>query len=184
MVEKEEFRDIEGYEGIYQVSNLGRVKSLPRVIERSNGRSISVKGRILKPLVYSNKYHGVVLTLSGKKTMLSIHSLVAKAFLNHKPHAKWRVINHKNGVRDDNRLSNLEIVTARENLSTCYRKNEKKYSSKYVGVSINSKTGKWASAIIINGKKKYLGLFKCEKKASNAYQKALKEHLQNNQTKK
>ena len=175
MVEKEEFRDIKGYEGHYQVSNFGRVKSL----KKYGGKN----SRILKS-ADSKGFRQVVLWLNRKSPSRKVHQLVAVAFLGHQVDGHNRVINHIDGDKANNHVSNLEIVTHRENVSTCFRKNEGTFSSKYIGVSWNKFAKKWESYITIKKQRFYLGLFINEKEASNAYQKALKEHLQNNQTKK
>ena len=84
------------------------------------------------------------------------------------------IIDHINGIRTDNRLPNLQIVTHRENTSTCFRKNRKTFTSNYVGVHWNPKLNKWVSQIMVNGERKHLGVFISEIEASDAYQKVLK----------
>ena len=80
----EEWREIEGYEGLYQVSNLGRVRSLDRVVIRSNGKPNTVSEKILK-YGMNRGYCAVVLCKDGKKKMYKVHRLVAMAFLSN-PH--------------------------------------------------------------------------------------------------
>ena len=97
---KEVWKDIVGYEGIYQVSNFGRVKN-------------TETGRIMK--TYKDKYGYITTSISykGKTKHFLIHRLIAKAFIpnpENKPH-----INHINTIRDDNRIENLEWVTRKEN---------------------------------------------------------------------
>jgi hypothetical protein len=81
------------------------------------------------------------------------------------------VIDHKNNVKTDNRLANLQIITNRENLS----KDKIGFSSRYVGVSFHKKNKKWRAEIYVNGKTKYLGCFASELDASNKYQEELKK---------
>ena len=163
---QEIWKDIPNYEGYYQVSNLGNVKSLARF----NNLGKRVKERVLKNLVNTTKGYLVVnLSKIGLVKTKQIHQLVAESFLNHKPNGHKLVVNHKNFNRQDNRVENLEIVTQRENANRAHIKS----SSKYVGVSWHKGSKKWMSRIVINGKRKHLGYFFEEIEASNAYQNAL-----------
>ena len=96
------WKDIEGFEGAYQISNFGKVKSLNRTL--SNGRRIT--GRILKAKYDKDGYCSVHLTLNGINKHVRVHQLVCKAFLDNP--CNYKIINHKNGIRDDNRVENLE----------------------------------------------------------------------------
>ena len=170
----EEWRDIKNYDGIYQVSNLGRVKSLSRVILHKGKYPIKSKEKILKAGVTKNGYLTVSLCTYDKKKTMAIHKLVAMAFLNHTPDGTpFLVINHIDFDKLDNRVENLEIVTNRENSN----KKHLPSTSQYVGVSWNKNTNKWRADIYINSKLNYLGLFTNEIEASNAYQNALKQIL-------
>jgi len=104
----EEWRDVVGYEGLYQVSNLGRVKSLPEIGYYKT--RFSRKGGLLKLTPRSLKrerhsYLCVALHKQGQK-VVSVHRLVAFAFLP-KPQNK-NLVNHKNGIKHDNCVNNLE----------------------------------------------------------------------------
>ena len=110
--------DIEGYEGLYQVSHLGRVKSLGRVVKRTDGTIQTFKERILKPRLDGSGYSMVMLYVEGKGKNIKIHRLVAKAFIsnvNNKPQ-----VNHINAIKTDNRISNLEWCTNSENQKHAY----------------------------------------------------------------
>jgi len=102
--------------------------------------------------------------------MHTIHKLVAMVFLSYKPNGFKIVVDHINSDKSDNKASNLQIITQRENCS----KDKKGYSSKYIGVSRHKKANKWVSKIRISGKSKYLGLFNSEKVAAAVYQYELK----------
>ena len=105
---KEIWKDIEEYEGLYQISNLGRVKSLPKLYKRKYN-SYYTKEKILKNNLGKNGYYRV--NLSGKS--FYIHRLVAEAFIPNLYDKK--TINHIDGVKTNNSISNLEWATYGEN---------------------------------------------------------------------
>lgn len=112
----EVFKDIEGYEGLYQVSNKGRVRSLDRLDVRSNGTNGSnrmLKGALMKVGVSKGGYGMVTLYKNRKKTTFIVHRLVAIAFIDN-PDNK-RTVNHINGIKTDNNSKNLEWATHKEN---------------------------------------------------------------------
>jgi hypothetical protein len=167
---KEIFKDIPEYEGFYQVSNLGNVKSLERIAIRLKKGNYIVKEKILKHIKCANGYYDVVLCKNKQRKMIKVHQLVAMAFLNHKPNRHKIVVDHIDNNPLNNRLENLQLISARENTS----KDRKNGSSQYIGVSWIKRYNKWKAEIRINGKQKYLGRFANELKASEAYQNALK----------
>lgn len=166
----EEWRDIPGYEGMYQVSNNGRVKSLPR--ERNNARARwKSKEKILKP-GYGGFRYAIVALLKGKKQKThKVHSLVAQAFLNHEPCGLKVVVDHIDNDPTNNNLENLQLITHRLNCS----KNIIGSASKYVGVTRSKELSKWRAQIRHKNKLVHLGYFTNEKEAAQAYQQALKE---------
>jgi hypothetical protein len=168
---EEIWKDIPDYEGLYQVSNLGRVKSLPK--EWNTGIGIRKhNGCMLKFEKTYNGYYRVLLYKQGCKKRIGVHQLVSMAFLNHKPNGYKLVIDHINDNKIDNRVENLQIVTQRFNSF----KTQGKYSSQYKGVSWYKRDKKWKSRININGNLISLGSFDCELEAHQAYQNALKQY--------
>lgn len=103
---KEEWRKVFNFEWLYEVSDLGNVKSLPR--------RWAWKERILKPWLTTHKYHQVMLWKNSKQNPFRVHCLVMQAFVWDRPE-KYD-INHKNGIKTDNRLENLEYITHQDNL--------------------------------------------------------------------
>ena len=139
---EEIWKDIPEYEGLYQVSNLGRIKRI-------------TTNKILKLTKRGRHYLGATLSKNGAVKTMYIHQLVAIAFLGHIPNGHQLVVDHINDNTNDNRVENLQIVTQRFN--AC--KTQGKYSSKYKGVCWSIKYKKWYSHIRISGKQKHIGSF-------------------------
>jgi|TARA_R110000824_G_scaffold21595_3_gene80516 hypothetical protein len=156
----ETWKDIPDYKGIYKASNLGRIRSL-----KFN------KVKYLKPKLNSLGRHSVNLYKNGvPSTNNRISVLMAKAFLNHTPCGHKLVVDHIDNNKINDKLYNIQVITHRENLSK-----DKKGTSKYTGVSWDKKANKWKSEIRINPKKKWLGYYKKEQEAAQAYQNELKK---------
>ena len=159
---QEIFKDIKGYEGLYQVSDQGRIKSLNRKAR---------KEKILKANIDGGGYSIVCLSKNGIKKTFLVHLLMAKTFLNHKPNGRKELVcDHRNNIRRDNRLENLQLITQRLNAT----KDQKGCSSDYIGVFWDNTFKKWVAHIWINGRNKHLGYFIDEKEAAKYYQDALK----------
>ena len=131
-MKNEIWRDVVGYEGCYQVSSMGRVKSLERKVKHWCGGERIQKERILKPKTDRYGYLIVGLYAAGKRKMLRVHRLVCQTF--HENPGNKPQINHINEIKTDNRARNLEWATAREN-SNFGTRNERmaKTKSKPVG---------------------------------------------------
>ena len=111
---EEIWKDIKGYEGLYQVSNLGRVKSLPRLMFNGKGYFMS-KEKILK-LGTANGYKRVTLCKNNEQEPFLVHRLVAEAFIpnpNNLPQVNHKIDDFEH--RSDNRVENLEWCTAEYN---------------------------------------------------------------------
>lgn len=168
-IDKEVWKDVVGYEGLYQVSDHGRVRSLERVVKTSDGRVRRMKGKFLSIFQNGRGYSQVTLCLRGKTSSKHVHKLAAEAFLGHSSCGMKEVVDHIDHDKTNNHLSNLRLVTQREN--TSHRK--KKGTSQYPGVYWHSLSQKWIAQITLGKTRKHLGLFTCEHEAANAYQKAL-----------
>jgi hypothetical protein len=156
------WRDVSGHEGCYQVSDFGRVRSLDRIV----GVKIKKfrKGVLLKPKLR----HGYLSVKIGGRCF-QVHQLVAIAFLNHIPCKLKRVVDHVDGVKSNNHLDNLQIVTQRDNLAKSNRCTSR---SLPIGV-YKTPSGKFESRIHYNKKNYYLGTYRTPKLASEAYEEAL-----------
>jgi Trp operon repressor len=119
MHEIEVYVDISNYEGYYQVSNYGNVRSLDRVITEQTGKTQTLKGRILKPHTNSSGYYQINLNRKSIRTTFAIHQLVAQAFLDNR--SRKPTVNHINGIKTDNNVNNLEWATYSENLEHAYK---------------------------------------------------------------
>lgn len=118
---EEIWKEVNGYEGFYEVSSLGRVRSIScRIADKRCPNGKYHKGRILKPGYTVNGYLQVLLRANGKYKSCRVHRLVAEAFIPNTENKSE--VNHKNGVKTDNRLENLEWNTRSENAAHMYRK--------------------------------------------------------------
>lgn len=108
------WKDISNYEGLYQVSNLGRVKSLERIIIRKNNKQLSIKEKILKPQNMKN-YKFVRLSKNNETKQHFIHRLVAQAFLDNQHN--YNEVNHKDENPSNNIVSNLEWCSHKYNMN-------------------------------------------------------------------
>lgn len=122
-MKNEIWKDIKDYEGIYQVSNKGRIKSIGR-----NTSNICLKTKILKESINQNGYIYYCLYKNGKHKRYKIHRLVAEAFILN-PN-KYPVVNHKDGNKKNNNVENLEWCSSSYNTKHAYNNNLRK---KYIG---------------------------------------------------
>lgn len=109
----EVWKDVVGYEGYYQVSNRGQVKSLPREIKRKNSRIYRTKLKLMKIHVSNRGYPAVRLTVNNKSRVHLVHRLVATTFIENRENKPY--VNHIDGNKTNNNLSNLEWTTPTEN---------------------------------------------------------------------
>ena len=114
---QEIWKDIKGYEGRYQVSNYGKVKSLTRKVDTFNGQR-TIEGKILKPLITNTGYFRVDLKQHQKHNYISIHRLVAETFIPNPNN--YPIINHKDGNPKNNQIDNLEWCSQSYNVKYAY----------------------------------------------------------------
>jgi hypothetical protein len=150
------WKDIPDYEGLYKINE--------------NGVVINAKNnKIRKPQLLKG-YLIMALSKNDKRKIYKVHQLVSMTFLNHKPCGMELVIDHIDKDKLNNNYLNLRITNQRENC------NNRKNKSGLVGVHFHKRAGKYTSAIRLNGKRVYLGLFDNEYEAHLAYQLKLNEY--------
>ena len=119
----EQWKSVIGYEDLYEVSNLGNVRSKDRIVyqlHKDGGQARHIyKGKMLKPQLQRNGYLAIDLHKAGSFIRFFVHRLVASSFVEN-PDGK-PIINHKDSNRTNNRFDNLEWVTQSENVIHGYR---------------------------------------------------------------
>lgn len=158
-LENEIWKDIIGYEGLYQVSNLGRVKN---------------PFKILKSAIDRYGYEKVSLTKNKISKSFKVHRLVAINFIPN-PENKDSV-NHIDHNKLNNLPENLEWVNHRENMNHHFLNNNKNQASKYVGITWHKHEKKWYARVKSNGKYIFKKTFKSEEEAYEARIKFLNEN--------
>lgn len=178
-LENEIWKDVVGYEGLYQASNFGRIKSvechIPYTMKGTKTTRFK-KGVILKQIKYPKTgyfYVNLYNNFHENKKVL-VHRLVATSFLGD----SVLMVDHISGIKSDNSISNLRYCTNREN-GSFENVNRPNKSSRYIGVAFHKREQKWRSQIGLKGRTIHLGSFHTEEEASQAYQTKLKEILSN-----
>lgn len=170
-MKEEIWKDVVGYEGLYEVSSLGNIKSLAKKVKMPNNGYRIQNEKLLVLCKDTKGYYSVKLCLKGKAKSYNVHKLVAISFLNNKTDGTQKiVVDHIDSNPLNNKVENLQLITQRENTSKT-----KRGSSKYTGVFYATKLKKWRSSIYINGKKIHLGYYNTELEASEIYQNKLKQ---------
>ena len=160
---EEVWKDVVDFEGFYQVSNFGNVKRMTKTVYKNNNVIQNFPEKIIATHKHRNRYYSVHLTKGVDKFRLSLHRLVAIAFLNNSSN-KFEV-NHIDCNKSNNKVTNLEWVNRHENQS--YKKNGK---TRYVGV-IKNNSNTYTAYMGLNGKRNHLGTFKTEEEAHLARRK-------------
>jgi hypothetical protein len=160
IVENEIWKNVVGFEGLYMVSNFGRIKNLPKQINNGNSIYLS-KEKIKKETINKQGYSTITLTKNNKGKRFLLHRLIAESFIPNIE--KKRVVNHIDNNPKNNKVSNLEWVTHREN--TCHQIKKQNCSSIYIGVTLHKKRNKWGASIVINKKNINLGRYNTQEDA-------------------
>jgi hypothetical protein len=164
----EVWKDVPNYEGLYQVSDLGRVKSLPMLknSSRNTQKTFLTNEKILKQSFKDKKYLRLNLGRKINAKPFCVHKLVAMAFLNYFSNPKKICVDHINNISTDNRLINLQIISIREN-STKDRKNKSGFKCVYY------KKNKYVLSIQYLGRKVFLGSFSNANEANEKYNEVI-----------
>lgn len=171
-VQGEEWLPVVGYEGFYEVSNFGNVRSIKRTIIDSCNREFVKKSKLRKLSFDRHGYHKVTITKGGIHKTKKVHTLVAESFLNHCSGKNGMTVDHINNKRTDNRLSNLQVISY--SLNT--RKGKKNKTSRFHWVSLNKQSKRWIFCFENAGFKKKVGGFETEDAAFNFGIKWLSEN--------
>lgn len=164
----EEWKDIKGYEGHYQISNKGNVKSLKRIVDNGRGKYTRSE-RMLKQHINQYGYYTVCLIKDKAKKNLIVHRLVAEAFLPNKNN--FPQVNHKDENKANNQIENLEWCTAQYN-SAYGTRPQRLAKNNYKSVSQYTIDGKYVAtyesiqdaAKAVDGNGSHIGSM-CNKKA-------------------
>ena len=113
-MDNEIWKDVIGYKGFYQVSNLGRIRSLDRTVERGCSY-LPIKGKVLTGHINGDGYHFIGLCKNNIRKFLAIHRIVAQAFIKNKYDKPC--IDHIDGNRLNNNVENLQWCTNKENMN-------------------------------------------------------------------
>lgn len=169
---EEVWKDVIGFEYLYEVSSEGRVRSKDRLYTDSIGRVTKKAGKYLKLCNTASGYLKVCLSKENKKYHKVVHRLVAEAFIDI---IKGKLyVNHKDLDKVNNRVENLEWVTPRENNIHYKTTKSEEFASKFIGVTI--KNGVIYSRVFLNNTEYNLGTCDSEEEAYNRYTLAVKNY--------
>jgi len=164
-MKKEIWKFVVGYEGLYEISNFGKIRSVNRIINHSSGGTRLYPGKILSPSTDKDGYLHIHLSKEGKLKYFRIHRLVYHAFKGELP----KEIDHKDRNKLNNNIKNLRPAT--NSLNQGNREAPKNNLSGYKGIWQEKRTGKWRAAIQKDNKRQWLGSFNNIEEAVAVYNK-------------
>ena len=161
------WQPIKNYEGLYEISQLGEVRSLDRIVLKGKHKAPSnILGCTLKPSKNKAGYLKVGLSKEGKVSSFDVHYLMAETFMNHKRSGLEIVIDHIDNIKENNALYNLQLTSHRHN-----NQKDKVNKTGFLGIK-KTTCNKYEAKCRINKKMVHLGNFNNPEKASEIYLKA------------
>jgi hypothetical protein len=168
----EKWKNIKGYENYYQISNAGNIRSKDRIIINSKGRKSRYKSKERKPSF--SEYRLIALSKNGITKVFKISRLVAIHFIEKKDGKG--IVNHIDGNKYNDNVSNLEWCSYSENAIHSFDKGLSKSKNKIRGVFFEERRNKWTVYLYRNNKNIFIGRFNSEKEAMTARKKYLNDH--------
>lgn len=166
-LQNEVWKPVPSASGLYECSNFGRIKTTESITIDSNGFEKRLPIILMKQTLNPFGYLYVTVDRVKRAKKVFSHRLIAEAFIENFENKPF--VNHKNGIRDDNRVENLEWCTTRENIRHSITGDINDIS----GIGVNFLHGKWISRIMIESKSYALGSYEYKEEAEKAYAKAL-----------
>jgi hypothetical protein len=147
----EVWKDVKGLENYYQVSNLGNVRSKERFVIRGRGGKYKVECKNLNPSINSDGYFTGIFRVDKRPINYKVHRIMAQSFMGEIP--QGFEVNHINGIKSDNRLENLEVVSKSENIKHAFDLglNKPRRGELNGMCKIDSDTAKWIKEMTKNG---------------------------------
>jgi hypothetical protein len=166
----EQWKPTKDYEGLYEISNIGRIRSVDRIVNSVSNNGRKAKGKILKTHITRTGYYNVILSKGSKQTNFNLHILVWDAFGVKKRNGRLLQVDHIDNNRLNNWIGNLQLLTAREN--NIKRTLQLRKRNNYTGVTLYNYKGKskWRAGISIAGKGITIGYYNTEDEARLAYE--------------
>lgn len=124
------WKPIKGYEGYYEVSNKGRIRSLDRIVITSEGKKYPYKGKLIYLNLKKTGYYNVQLNKDGKGKTYRVNRLVAEAFVYNPDPESYNIVNHIDGVKTNNNAENLEWTNSSGNQQHAVDNGLQKYEGK------------------------------------------------------
>lgn len=169
----EKWKSIKNYEGYYEISSLGNVRSIERLVLYANGNIHKHKARVRKASL--SEYRMIALSKDGHTKMYKISRIVAMHFL--KRIDGKNIVNHKDGNKYNDNCNNLEWCTISENNIHAFENGLSAKKNKVSGVFYEDRRNLWAAYLYRNNKNIFVGRYKTEKEAIEMRRKKLEEHI-------